>query len=313
MNNKYINKIKEQFNKLKAYCKNFWIKLKAHLTREVKYKTAKYVCLTVMILAAIIMVLIGYRLIANTIFVKAYEKGDYKQSLEQSLESNSIVDPYLVDYNLGCSYYEQGDFDEAQTYFEKSLMYDIPEKKECPVRINLALTITKLIDFETINTQYASFKQGEEVDTEELAGLIEDAITQLQSAREVLTQVNCAGKEDDNGHSAEAESLKKDIDEEIDILKQMLKELGQDSSEEDDTEQQQKEENQKDNENSSEDNSNSTSDSREEKIKEKMEEQQRDALKEQNETQNMYEEYEYFNSDEFMENGFDSQYGQKNW
>nr|MCR4901348.1 tetratricopeptide repeat protein [Butyrivibrio sp.] len=212
MDNKFISKIKEQLNRLKSYCKTFGLKLKAFFTREVKYKIAKYTCLIVMVFIIVITVLMGYRLMANTIFAKAYEKGEYKQSLEKSLESNSIVDPYLVEYNLGCSYYAQGNYEEAKAYFEKSLMYDIPEKKECPVRINLALTITKLIDFETINTQYASFKEGEEIDKEELSGLIEDAITQLQSAREVLTQVNCAGKEDDNGHSAEAESLKKDID-----------------------------------------------------------------------------------------------------
>ena len=102
--------------------------------------------------------------------------------------------PYMLWYNHGNDLYNKGDYTEAISAYDIALDLFPTKYKECKIRINMALAMLKKItpDYD-INTR----------------------LEVLNIAREVLTDDGCAGKEDDNGHSKEAEKLKKDIDREI--------------------------------------------------------------------------------------------------
>ena len=77
------------------------------------------------------------------------------------------------------------------------------EKKECDIRVNLALAMLKKINFDHLDTEKDK----------------ENAIRTLQAARNVLCEKGCADPYGTDGHDPEAEQLKQDID-------KMLEELG---------------------------------------------------------------------------------------
>ncbi len=114
--------------------------------------------------------------------------------------------PYMLWYNHGNDLYNKGDYTEAISAYNIALDLFPTKYKECKIRINMALAMLKKItpDYD-INTR----------------------LEVLNIAREVITDDGCAGKEDDNGHSKEAEKLKKDIDREIERLEQFTNSNGQ--------------------------------------------------------------------------------------
>lgn len=261
---------------------------------------ANYTSLVVLIICAIILFIAGFRVLGNLLYAKWYEKGNYKQQLEQVCTMDTLIDPYVVNYNLANGYYQQEEYEMAIFYYSKALSYDIPEYEECKIRINMALAMTKTIDFTSINSQYDLLQKGENIDKDAFAKEVKDAIKELQDARSVLTQDNCAGDQDTNGHSPEAEALKKDIDDEIEILKKMLEEAGGGSS---DDEKQDQEQPQDQDTNDQQSQSQQTSDEKEESIKQKLDKEQKEALEQRQQEIDEIEEYSSYSSYEDMYHG----------
>lgn len=159
--------------------------------------------LSVLLLAAGLF--FGIRYLINEHFLSEYQKGRYATASESGLlRGNSLMEGYVPKYNLGNAAYNQEKYDNAIAYYRSALTHHAPRGKDCSIRINLALAMLHKIDFDHISTEKD----------------IEEAIAQLLTARQVLTENGCAGEKDDSGHSKEAEQLKKDIDREIEKLRQ---------------------------------------------------------------------------------------------
>ena len=155
-----------------------------------------------LLLAAGLLVLC--RTLVNRVFRISYENENYAEYPEKLLLPLAFGDNYVVPYNLGCAAYQRADFSQAEEYFTRALESGPPEEeKECAVRINLALSVLHGFPFDTLDP-------GAENE-------VRAALDTLRKARAALTETGCACESADrwNGHSAEAESLKRDIDDMI--------------------------------------------------------------------------------------------------
>lgn len=137
--------------------------------------------------------------------------------------------PFILWYNHGNTLYNEERYIDAISAYDIALNLFPSKYKECKIRINMALAMIK-----TINTDYD----------------INMRLNVLNNARDVLTDEGCANKDDDNGHSKEAEKLKKDIDKEIERLEKLITSGNGDSDniKDNDTEQDNKDKNIQNNE-----------------------------------------------------------------
>lgn len=279
-------------------------------------KKVKFGFLAAAFVIAILTVIVFGRVGLNHVFAKMVDSGKYYilmedmedrdryMNMEQKVLEMLPYDAYVMNYNLGNANYKNKDYSKAQIYYEKCLEFELPKQKECSVRINLTMTKIMQIDFNTVDTGYEAFKNDEEVDKEALIKKIDGVIDQLKADREILTEKNCAGAEDDNGHSKEAETLKKDIDDKIEELEKMKEEIqkkideekqqnkDQDQNQQDqDKQNEQKNSDDKQNQDNKQDQNNNNSkpddvdDDREDDIKEKMKEKEQDARQEREDDQ----------------------------
>lgn len=120
---------------------------------------------------------------------------------------------YVIHYNLGNMYDREYSYASAIKQYEKALEKNIPEGKECRIRINLALAM-----MDTLGTDFARPDQ------------VDNSIMILKGAKNQLLADNCA-TEEETGHSAEAEQLKKEIDA---ILEQLYEKKGSGEGDEQD-------------------------------------------------------------------------------
>ena len=150
-----------------------------------------------------IALFLGIRYLINLGFVIKYNNGIYSAKTEEFLSKVNIPEGYVPLYNAGNAYYMTEDYDSAISSYKDALDAHPTEKKECDIRVNLALAMLKKVDFDNLDTE----KQKQ------------NAIRQLQSARNVLVEKGCADPYGTNGHDPEAEQLKQDID-------KMLEKLG---------------------------------------------------------------------------------------
>ncbi|WP_248403851.1 tetratricopeptide repeat protein [Butyrivibrio fibrisolvens] len=279
-------------------------------------KKVKFGFLAAAFVIAILAVIVFGRVGLNHVFAKMVDSGKYYilmedmedrdryMNMEQKVLEMLPYDAYVMNYNLGNANYKNKDYSKAQIYYEKCLEFELPKQKECSVRINLTMTKIMQIDFNTVDTGYEAFKNDEEVDKEALIKKIDGVIDQLKADRVILTEKNCAGAEDDNGHSKEAETLKKDIDDKIEELEKMKEEIqkkideekqqnkDQDQNQQDqDKQNEQKNSDDKQNQDNKQDQNNNNSkpddvdDDREDDIKEKMKEKEQDARQEREDDQ----------------------------
>lgn len=290
-------------------------------------KKVKFGFLAAAFFIALFAMIMLCRIGTNHVYAKMVDSGNYyilMESMEDeerytNMEEKVLeflpYDAYIMDYNLANAHYKNADYSKAQIYYEKCLEFELPQDRDCSVRINLTMTKIQQIDFNTIYTGYEAFKNDEEVDKEALIDKIDGVINELKEDREIITVNNCAGAEDDNGHSQEAESLKKDIDDKIKELEDMKEEIqkkideekqeqqqdqqeqqdNNDQNEENDQNQDQQEENDQNSEEESE--PDDVSDDREDDIKEQMEEKESGAREEREETRERAQEYD--DSDEY--------------
>lgn len=212
-------------------------------------------CAVLAVGAAILLI----RQAVNENFISKYNAGTFDRSIEEPITKVGFPEEYVAYYNCGNAAYRNGDFDQAIADYEKALEAGPRGTKECPVRINLALSIIQKIDFDHLDTD----KQKK------------SAINQLLAARQILTANGCADPADANGHSENAEKLKKDIDE-------MLKELGYEppESEEQDPENQQSDRNR---------NNNSGSSNREQNVRNELNDRKDESMGERSEEQQQAE------------------------
>lgn len=279
-------------------------------------KKVKFGFLAAAFVIAILAVIVFGRVGLNHVFAKMVDSGKYYilmedmedrdryLNMEQKVLEMLPYDAYVMNYNLGNANYKNKDYSKAQIYYEKCLEFELPKQKECSVRINLTMTKIMQIDFNTVDTGYEAFKNDEEVDKEALIKKIDGVIDQLKADREIITEKNCAGAENDNGHSKEAEALKKDIDDKIEELEKMKEEIqkkideekqqnkDQDQNQQDqDKQNEQKNSDDKQNQDNKQDQNNNNSkpddvdDDREDDIKEKMKEKEQDARQEREDDQ----------------------------
>ncbi len=228
------------------------------------------------LIISIILILLScfllFRHFINNEYIKKINAGEYDSSLEKSLLFPNIPQSYIPHYNMANAAYERGDYDEAIHEYQVALGLFPTHPNECKIRINLALSLLKKIDFNDLTSE----------------SKVENAVKILLSAREYLTEENCANAEDDSGHNEESEELKKYIDE---LLSQLLS----DSSNESD--------NSNNDQDSNDDNNQQHSSSgREDQIQQQLQQQMQEALQEQNQAQQDYESMTQDNS-----------YGGKNW
>jgi hypothetical protein len=156
-----------------------------------------------------ISLLLGVRYILNVRFMDAYANGTYDASVPYTLTYLNFPDPYLPYHNFGCATFMGGNYDAAAGAFAEALANDPPHdepypSRECQVRINLALALTRPLKLDSWRS---------EAERQELIRI-------LTTARNYLTEDGCANPAKDvfDGHSEDAEQLKKDIDKALEKL-----------------------------------------------------------------------------------------------
>ena len=117
---------------------------------------------------------------------------------------------YTMHYNIANMYCRPLTYDKALEHYQKALEKEIPEGKECRIRINLALTMVKVL-----GPDYAEPDQ------------IDSSIKILEGAKNYLLAENCA-TEDGTGHSEVAEQLKEEIEKILEELYKQQKGEGED-------------------------------------------------------------------------------------
>ena len=213
--------------------------------------------------------------------------GTIKTEDEKGLLKFNFPESYVPYYNLGNAAYLEGRYDDAIALYGQALAQHpgfFFEEKECRVRINLALSILAKVDLNDL----ASEKK------------MTAAINQLMAARNVLTENGCANPEPGvfDGHSEEAEQLKKEID---DLLKQLQNQSPQQSEDQEQDQGQDQDQNQNDSQKDQES-------LREKELRRKSEEQRRKSAQERADADR---EQDYREGD--GEGGSNDQYDGKTW
>ncbi len=163
---------------------------------------------------------------------------------------------YIFLYNMGNRYFRNADYERAATTYEKALDANPPQKKECSIRVNLALSMIY-----GLGEDYAA------------PDCIANSIEVLKNAREVLLEEDCATTAGD-GHSDTAQQLKEELDKLIEQLEQQEKDTenpGDETKEQKETE---------------------TEDAREQNIKEQLQQIQKKSYEERQEQMNLTEEFD---------------------
>ena len=175
----------------------------------------------------------------------------------------------------------QEDYDSAIACYKEALECHPTEKKECDIRVNLALAMLHKIDFDHIDTE----KQKQ------------NAIRTLQAARNVLCEKGCADPYGTDGHDPEAEQLKQDID-------KMLEELdAEPEPPESDEEEKQ--------ENGGQGNEEKEKSKREQQLEEQLDQQKQENMEERQQTQDSHDEKE--NAQQQSGSGSGSDFDGKTW
>lgn len=201
---------------------------------------------------------LGIRCLINSVFLKQYENGKYEKLNEKILFNFNFPEGYLPYYNMGNAAYLNGDYNKAIEYYNSSLKrtppHETEDDKECDIRVNLALAMLQKIDWTDLDNEKG----------------IERAVNQLWAARNILTENGCANPDDPYGHNAEAEQLKKEIDE---LLKQLSSDNGGGNNNPDNN-------GDSDNNDSGNESGGSDEDKREKEIREKLEDEREQGQRE---------------------------------
>ena len=161
------------------------------------------------IAVAVFGVLILIRSIVNALFLYNYGHGSYLTIAEHTVDNIMVGENYVIPYNLGNAEYQRQNYEMAVAYYQEALSRKHPEKEEdCRIRVNLALAMCHTIDFDNLNLTDPD--------------AVMEAISVLLEARYVLTEKGCASEPvgSYDGHYANADKLRNDIDEMLKYLSQ---------------------------------------------------------------------------------------------
>lgn len=224
------------------------------------------------VVGLIVAAVVGGKFLGNSLFMAAYSRGKMLPALEKAVSFPGYPENYVPYYNLGNVEYRKGNYEAAQADYAKALGYEIESGRECPVRINYALSVLAQVSEE----DYQAALGG---DAQKKAAVV----GKLRTARGILTEKGCAGAADDNGHSPEAEQLKKEIDE-------YLKKLGADQNGDQESQEDQGDSGneQSGGEDDSESQSSSGPSHREQQLEKNLNERKQEAAKERQSTQDEY-------------------------
>lgn len=145
----------------------------------------------------------GLNYFYNEHVLDRFRREDYSINDNLLLTAN-FIEPYIAYYNNGNINYMNRQYEAAIEDYQNALNYPIPDRRECPIRINLALAMIKNL--------------GDDYNTPSNA---EHSLEVLYEARDVLLEEGCA-QEDGHGHSTRAERLKRDIERAIEELENMV-------------------------------------------------------------------------------------------
>ena len=109
-------------------------------------------------------------------------------------------------YNWGNSSFRAGEYSDAEDDYDYALYYKPGKKQQCSVRINKALAMVTPLTPESVTYDN-----------------LEDTIKILENAIDILVADDCAHRNDDDGHSVQAQILKNEIDEYIEWLRENVK------------------------------------------------------------------------------------------
>ncbi len=135
---------------------------------------------------------------------------------------------YIYHYNRGNEFYELGQYEKAASEYEKSLKLHVPKGRECDIRVNYALSLCAGLNLNDIKALTEDEKT--------------EMINTLETAIDILVEEECAHRDDDNGHDKEAQKLKNELQEIIDMLKQEQEQEQQQESDDDEEEMEQPQE-----------------------------------------------------------------------
>ena len=238
----------------------------------------------VLALACALFLMIRWSL--NTYYVSEAKKGRYHYGIEKTLSTFNRPDGYVVWYNIGNYHFSQGDFEEAEADYCRALESGIPYEKECPVKVNLALSMIEQLSDEEWDAFFES-NGSDEMSAE--ARKVEKA---LVTARTILVEDGCAHEDDEDGHYEPAQILKDEIDE---LLQNDDSENEDDEDEDQDNDDSDSDDNNNDGQGDGDDQNQS---SREDQIMEHIQDQKEEAQEERADDQQFYENYYGFGDDE---------------
>lgn len=187
--------------------------------------------LKIMIAVYVVVVLAAGKILLDYFYnesvINAYEEGNYSVNDDMLLAMN-VLETYIPYYNNANILYKTGEYVQAEEEYQKAIDEGIPEGKECPVRINMALSV--------IGQLPNDYKEPKNV---------EESIKTLKRARDYLTVDDCANDEG-TGHSKKAERLKRDIDAEIEELENIQQQQQQNQQDQNQQDQDQQDQDQQD-------------------------------------------------------------------
>ena len=102
--------------------------------------------IAIYIVLIFIAVKLTFTFYMNEKFIDNYNQQIYSYDDIQYLFILNIFEPYIAYYNYGNILYQNSDFEEAIVQYRKALTLFPPQRKECDIRINLALAMLKQIN-----------------------------------------------------------------------------------------------------------------------------------------------------------------------
>lgn len=218
----------------------------------------KTIIISIYAILGVILLKIVLNMILNSILISKYNNNEYSVQLASFQTFVNFPERYVPLYNYGNVLYQKGEYENAIEMYDKALNTYVPKGKECNIRINYALAICKLVKVDENNEDS-----------------IQEAIKQYESAISVLIEQECA-TENGDGHNENAETLKKDIEKEIERLKKLLNKSDEEQSEEEEEEKKEEKQN------------NSNNNKKEESIEKKLQEIKEEAMKKQQDADELY-------------------------
>ena len=246
-----------------------------------------YTILASAIVALVCAFFLIVRWCMNAYYVSEAKKGHYHPEIEERLTELNFPDGYIVWYNLGNYYFEEGDYKEAEDCYYRAIECGIPYEKECEVKINLALAMINQLSDE----EWDSFLDAET--SAEMDAQARNVEKTLITARTILIEDGCAHEDDEDGHNEQAQILKDEIDEL----------LNKDDEEEEDEEENEDQDDQEDQENNDDGGEGDDPSSREEQVMNHLQDQKEEAQEERAEDQQFFENYYGFGSEDEEEGG----------